>query len=608
MAFANLVVEVGLNGSAFERGVSKVIAKAQEMNAAFGKSVTSIASNQISQAFAVAAVVNKMQAGISEAIAFGSSISDLSTKLNVSTDSLQLWNYAATQNGATLASVDEMFTKLAINSQIAVNGNLEMVAAFRKLGVTIDDVKNKKPEDIARLIGKAFESGVDPNTLVGSLRAVGGRGADALIKAFEAGIGTTFDDGLKLNIIINADELAKIDALGDRLDVIQMQMRPVFFGIAIVLAQVAEAIYDSVRLLTAGVMDLKNNFTDPMGYEGIKDPKLREKVIEQNAKDQAKRNIDPENKYNFFGGGVVSAKETVEGMRSEKMDELNKLNNGKKEFDAAQSAAQGKQVISEFDTVAQTEMVDLMAEETAARVEAWQKKDDSFALALKEAIEKGRITGDFDVEKRIKDSKAEKKGSNIAKTDPEYNRRADEIFANFTSERANARTKAQEKAQAVFDRALVEGRTINDPNATSQESLDSIDKINAEFEAEKAKLQAELKELTEAYVEPFSAVSTLVQEKIDQINAEAKALEEAAAKRLETRRNKPLVNESIPKKLRPVKDAELLPKITDSLSKVGGFTMGRDVISLTVAKQQLAVLETIADNTKDIKPPEGDGL
>ena len=600
MAFANLVVEVGLNGSAFERGVSKVIAKAREMNAAFGKSVTSIASNQISQAFAVAAVVNKMQAGVSEAIAFGSSISDLSTKLNVSTDSLQLWNYAATQNGATLASVDEMFTKLAINSQIAVNGNLEMVAAFRKLGVTIDDVKNKKPEDIARLIGKAFESGVDPNTLVGSLRAVGGRGADALIKAFEAGIGTTFDDGLKLNIIINADELAKIDALGDRLDVIQMQMRPVFFGIAIVLAQVAEAIYDSVRLLTAGVMDLKDNFRDPMGYEGIKDPKLREKVI-------ARKNA-PVLGPNALPPAAGEAKDIIELMRSEKMDELNKLNNGKKEFDAAQSAAQGKQVISEFDTVAQTEMVDLMAEETAAHHEAWQKKDDSFALALKEAIEKGRITGDFDVEKRIKDSKAGKKGSNIAKTDPEYDRRGDEILANFTSERANARTKAQEKAQAVFDRALVEGRTINDPKATSQESLDSIDKINAEFEAEKAKLQAELKELTDAYVEPFSAVSMLVQEKIDQINAEAKALEEAAAKRLETRRNKPLVNESIPKKLRPVKDAELLPKITDSLSKVGGFTMGRDVISLTVAKQQLEVLETIADNTKDIKPPEGDGL
>ena len=449
MAFANLVVEVGLNGSAFERGVSKVIAKAREMNAAFGKSVTSIASNQISQAFAVAAVVNKMQAGVSEAIAFGSSISDLSTKLNVSTDSLQLWNYAATQNGATLASVDEMFTKLAINSQIAVNGNLEMVAAFRKLGVTIDDVKNKKPEEIARLIGKTFESGVDPNTLVGSLRAVGGRGADALIKAFEAGIGTTFDDGLKLNIIINADELAKIDALGDRLDVIQMQMRPVFFGIAIVLTQVAEAIYDSVRLLTAGVMDFVGNINDINGINKVKNPAIREQIAAR--------------KDGVFGD-YRTAPAIIQTMRSEKMDEINQL---------------------------------------------LKKKND---------LEAG------------------------------------------------------------------------------------------EFKTKRDKLQAELKELTKAYVKPFSAVSMLVQEKIDQANAKAKALDEAARKRKNTNLTKPLVDESIPKKLRPVAAAELLPKITDSLSKVGGFTMGRDVISLTVAKQQLAVLETIADNTKDIKPPEGDGL
>ena len=465
MAFANLVVEVGLNGSAFERGVSKVIAKAREMNAAFGKSVTSIASNQISQAFAVAAVVNKMQAGVSEAIAFGSSISDLSTKLNVSTDSLQLWNYAATQNGATLGDVSAMFTKLAINRQGAVNGNLEMVAAFEKLGVTVDDIKTKKPEDIARQIGKAFENGADPTALVGSLRMVGGRGADALIAAFEKGISTTFDDGLKLNILINADELAKIDALGDRLDVIQMQMRPVFFGIAIVFTKVAEAIYDSVRLLTAGVMDLMGNLTEPSGLGNIKNPAVRQKVFEKLNSPLPAPDFYDERGFAFNRGTQPKdAAQAIEVLRQEKMDEISQLMKGKRNLEVG------------------------------------------------------------------------------------------------------------------------------------------------EFQTKKDRLQKELKELTEAYVEPFSALSTLAQETIDKANAEAKGLEDAAAKRNKTKLTKPLVDESIPKKLRPVKDAELLPKITDSLSKVGGFTMGRDVISLTVAKQQLAVLETIADNTKDIKPPEGDGL
>ena len=477
MAFANLVVEVGLNGSAFERGVSKVIAKAREMNAAFGKSVTSIASNQISQAFAVAAVVNKMQAGVSEAIAFGSSISDLSTKLNVSTDSLQLWNFAATQNGATLGDVSAMFTKLAINRQGAVNGNLEMVAAFKKLGVTVDDIKTKKPEDIARQIGKAFENGADPTALVGSLRMVGGRGADALIAAFEAGIGTSFDEGLRLKIVIDPDELAKMDALGDRLDVIQMQMRPVFFGIAIVLAKVAESIYDSVRLLVATVMDLPSNLMDPTGAGNIKNPEVKAQVQERIRK-------------NFLSTETKSAPEVIEILKSEKMDEINNL---------------------------------------------IKKRQDDVNSVLKQALEQG-----------------------ISQNDP-----------------------------------IVQAQMVA---------------IQARFKAEKNRLQAELKALTEAYVKPFSAIDHLVQEKMDQANAEAKALDEAARKRKNTNLTKPLVDESIPKKLRPVAAAELLPKITDSLSKVGGFTMGRDVISLTIAQQQLTVLKTIADNTKDIKNTEGDGL
>jgi len=464
MAFANLVVEVGLNGSAFERGVTNVIAKAQQMNAAFGKAVTGIAKNQISQAFAVAAVINKMQAGISEAIAFGSSIVNLSKELNVSEDVLQLWNYAAKTTNATMGDVQQMFLHLARKSQDAANGTEETIAAFAKLGVTIDDVKNKRPEEIARLIGKAFENkGADPAKLEGALRDVGGRGAHALISAFEKGIGSTFDEGLQLNIVINADELAKMDALGDRLDVIQMRMRPVFFGIAIVFTQVAEAIYDSVRLLTAGVMDLMANFRDPAGYNNIKDPVLRQQVAERSGKDQDKQI-------------VRTVPETIQAMRSEKMDEISQL---------------------------------------------LKKKND-----LK--------IGEFE----------------------------------FESKR---------------------------------------DKLQAEIRI----LHAELKALTEAYVEPFSAVSTLVKEKIDQINAEGKALDEAARKKLQEKRNKPLVDESIPKKLRPVKaeNIELLPKITDSLAKFGGFTMGRDVLTLTVAKQQLAVLETISDNTKNIGSPiEGDGL
>jgi hypothetical protein len=485
MAFANIVVEVGLNGSAFERVVTNVIAKAHQMNAAFGKAVSNIAKNQISQAFAVAAVVNKMQAGISEAIAFGSSILNLSKELNVSTDVLQLWNYAARTTGATMGDVQQMFLHLARKSQDAANGTEETIAAFAKLGVTIDDVKNKKPEEIARLIGKAFENkDADATKLEGALRDVGGRGAHALISAFETGIGATFDEGLRLNIIIDADALEQIDALGNKLEALQIRMRPVFIGIATILYQVAEAIYDSVRLLIAGAMDLMGNLRDPSGVDNIKNPEVKQQV---NARIQK----------NFLTNETKSAPEVIEILKAEKMAEIDTL---------------------------------------------LKKRQNDIDSVLKDAAEQG-----------------------LSKDDP-----------------------------------IVQAQMVG---------------IDAKFQAERARLQAELKALTEAYVEPFSAVSTLVQEKIDQANAEAKALEEAARKRQEKKdkKPKPLVDESIPKKLRPVareKQAELLPKITDSLAKFGGFTMGRDVLTLTVAKQQLEVLETISKNTDALKDfePAGDGL
>jgi hypothetical protein len=86
-------------------------------------------------------------------IDYGDKIADLSQRFAVSSDSLQKWGNVAEENGSSIEGVASALNKLEIARDKALAGDTELIAHFKALGVSVDDLKSKSGDDMLLTIG-----------------------------------------------------------------------------------------------------------------------------------------------------------------------------------------------------------------------------------------------------------------------------------------------------------------------------------------------------------------------------------------------------------------------------------------------------------------------
>jgi len=75
-------------------------------------------------------------------------IDKLSERTGINREELQRWKYAADQSGADISKLEVGIKKLSDTMDDASNGSEKNVKAFEKLGISMDDLKNKSQEQI----------------------------------------------------------------------------------------------------------------------------------------------------------------------------------------------------------------------------------------------------------------------------------------------------------------------------------------------------------------------------------------------------------------------------------------------------------------------------
>lgn len=192
----SLIAILGLNGSSFKASLDQAIRQSKEAGGKIGSALGGIGNK-------LGALVGGLtvEEVIRRTVEYADVISDLARRLGMSAEAVQLWDYALKRNGSSVQEAAIFFEKLAQNRHKAMTGNAEMIEAFRKLGVSIDDLRHKRIEDLAAQIGEAFRLG-DPQKLIAELKEVGGRGAGAMAAAFREGVSGLFEDARRQGIII----------------------------------------------------------------------------------------------------------------------------------------------------------------------------------------------------------------------------------------------------------------------------------------------------------------------------------------------------------------------------------------------------------------------
>jgi len=257
----SLIATLGLEASAFQAGLNHAASAAQHAGHEIGEHL----GEHLTGALAGAASVGAMEEIIHRTVEYGEHVSDLSQRLGISTDAVQAWDYALKLNGSTIDSAAGFFEKLGAARTKALRGGDEQIQSFKKLGVSIEDLKNQRIEDIGKRIAEAFESG-DPQKLIGDLKRVGGKGAGEMVAAFRAGFAELLDEARSAGTIIDANVIDKLKEFGDSSKRIGAQF---LAGIAPALATVGNLLEKAWQGWNAGMRVAVGFATG--GVQGAKD-------------------------------------------------------------------------------------------------------------------------------------------------------------------------------------------------------------------------------------------------------------------------------------------------------------------------------------------------
>lgn len=227
---------LGLDGSGFETGLKRAQSQAQK----FTTSLSGDFKSRVGALFTLAAA----EEGARKIVEYTSHIQDLSDELGMSTDAIQQWDYALRLAGSDIDKSAGFFEHLAESRDRALGGDANALDAFKKLGVSPADLRNKRIEDLGVQIGNAVKAG-DAQKLIGALKEVGGKGAASMMAAFKAGI----QDALRDAPLIKEKDIADLDALGDKFTALGKTILGVF---APILAGISRAIGGDIdrRILT----------------------------------------------------------------------------------------------------------------------------------------------------------------------------------------------------------------------------------------------------------------------------------------------------------------------------------------------------------------------
>ena len=131
-----------LTGAAVDAGDK---AGAESGNKFAGSMAKKIAVGSVAVAGAVAGVGAALVGTASKTAAYGDSIDKASQKLGVSSTFYQEWEAVLQHSGTSMDKMGASFKKLATASQDA---SADQVAAFEKLGLSIEDVSKMSPEEL----------------------------------------------------------------------------------------------------------------------------------------------------------------------------------------------------------------------------------------------------------------------------------------------------------------------------------------------------------------------------------------------------------------------------------------------------------------------------
>lgn len=214
-AHMNVKGRTSLDGSGWSAGLRKMEAGTK---GAAGRMASSMAG-AIGGVFAVGFLTSATRRILQHA----DQIDKTAKRISTSTDTVQKFDFAATQSGAALTDVEKAFINTSKAIEGAKQGLTTQMRAFQAFGISLQMLQTMSPEQVFLKIAEAIEKAGDAMDRAKSLEDIMGRGGKVLIPAFKGGFAGLMGQA---PAPIDAETIRKLAEFNDELDRLKREALP----------------------------------------------------------------------------------------------------------------------------------------------------------------------------------------------------------------------------------------------------------------------------------------------------------------------------------------------------------------------------------------------
>ena len=184
---------------------------------------------------------------------FAKQVKDLAPALGTTTDELQKWEYVFARFGLELEDVSDSWATLADRSEDALAGTESMIEDFRMIGITVDQLRGKNPEQLFELFADAVANTSDRNrALTAIVRNLGddlGRKLAPALMMGKKGLEEMRKEAESLGIIMTEGNIEDVASKMIEMEIASMKLRSFWGDIMFYASKIVTFFSDGIRFL-----------------------------------------------------------------------------------------------------------------------------------------------------------------------------------------------------------------------------------------------------------------------------------------------------------------------------------------------------------------------
>ncbi len=210
-ATAELQSVLSCDNKPFMNSMNQAVAKGKSAGAEIGGAFKGIGAG-LAGAFSAGAALNFAK-GI---IDMGGELQDSSDRLNMTVESIQGLGHAFSQSGANQEVFEKGMVKLNQSIDDALDGSEKAMESFRRLGVSMTQVKNSTPEEIIYLMADGMKGAKNPTEALAAAMDILGKAGAKLVPGLKGGADGLEELANSAAKLTDAD-VKRLDDYGDSL-------------------------------------------------------------------------------------------------------------------------------------------------------------------------------------------------------------------------------------------------------------------------------------------------------------------------------------------------------------------------------------------------------